>query len=142
MNSIDDLVTGIFFCIGGTIAIGAVMLIQRLAKGALWLAVPILLYSAAVPGAWNGFASDFDATRGEAIKHGYANAYALDHMSVRGRYLTCNDARIKLTDDGKEACARALTVGPGEPIPGSEHSCSGLLDRLLGTTCFNTAPEK
>jgi hypothetical protein len=138
MGMVENFLTGILFTIGSAVTIGTVVLIQRLAKGALWLVVPILLYVAAVPGAWNGFASDFDATRGEAIKHGYANAYALEHMSARGRYLTCNDGRIKLTDDGKEVCARALTVGPGEPIPGSEHRC-GLLG-MFG--CFNTAPGK
>lgn len=133
---LESFVTGILFSVSGGVAIGTVILIQRIAKGMLWLAVPVLLYSAIVMGAWNGFASDFDATRGEALKHGYANAYALEHMTSRGRYRTCTDGRIRLTDDGKAACTRALTVGPGESIPGSEHVCELLF------VCFNTAPEK
>lgn len=100
--------------------------------------VPIMLYSALVLGAWNGFASDFDATRGEAIKHHFANAYALDHMSERGRFLSCQDNRIELTDDAKAACVRALNPAPGERIPGSEQRC-GFLGMF---SCYKTAPEK
>jgi|SRR5581483_1961412 len=97
----------------------------------------VCLYSGLVLGVWNGFFSDFDATRGEAIEHHEANAYTIEHMSERGRYRSCNDDRITRTDDAEAACARALTVGPGERIPGSEHRCGFL--RLF--TCFNTAHE-
>jgi hypothetical protein len=100
--------------------------------------VPILLYSALVLGAWNGLASDFDATRGEAIKYHLANAYALEHMSERGRFLSCQDNRIELTEDAKAVCVSALNLASGERIPGSEHRCG-----FLGmATCFNTAAGK
>jgi hypothetical protein len=119
-------------------AFGAILLVQKMAKPMLWVMVPILLYSAIVLGAWNGAASDFDWTRGEAIKHHYANAYALEHMSPRGRFLSCQDNRIELTDDAKAACANALIAGrPGEVIAGSEHKC-GLFGMF---TCVNTVTE-
>ncbi|MGA2890776.1 MAG: hypothetical protein ABSE51_22355 [Terracidiphilus sp.] len=123
----------------GTLAIsyGTVVLVQRIAKPMLWVMIPILLYFVIVPGAWNGFASDFDAGRREAIKHHYANGYILEHMSDRGRFLSCRDNRIALTDDAKAVCSRALNVPPGQRIPGSEHRC-GLLGFL---ECFDTAPE-
>jgi hypothetical protein len=138
MGTIENFVTGTFFTGSALAVVGAVVLIYRLAKYVLWLAAPIFLYFALVPGVWNGITSDFDGTRGEALRSGYANAYAIEHMSARGRYRTCSDERIELTEDGKAACARALTVGPGEPIPGSEHRC-GLLGMF---SCFYTAPEK
>jgi hypothetical protein len=123
----------------GTVAISycILLLIQRIAKPMLWVMVPVLLYVAAVPGAWNGFASDFDAGRGEAIKHHYANGYILEHMSDRGRFLTCHDNRIDLTEDAKAVCMRTLNVPPGQRIPGSEHRCGplGFLE------CFETAQD-
>jgi hypothetical protein len=79
----------------------------------------------------------FDATRGEAIKYHLANAYALEHMSERGRFLSCQDSRIELTDDAKAVCGRALNPAPGERIPGSEHGCGFL--GMFG--CFSTALE-
>lgn len=122
----------------GTVAVSycVILFVQRIAKPMLWVMVPILLYVAAVPGAWNGFASDFDAGRGEAIKHHYANGYILEHMSDRGRFLSCEDNRIALTDDAKSVCARALNVPPGQRIPGSDHRCGplGFLE------CFDSAP--
>jgi hypothetical protein len=130
-------VTDLFFTLGAGVCFGTCTLVQRIAKPVLWVMVPICLYSALVLGAWNGFASDFDATRGEAIKHHMANAYALEHMSERGRFLSCQDGRIELTEDAKAVCARALNVAPGDRIPGSEHKC-GLLGLMQ---CFDTAPE-
>ena len=123
----------------GTVAISycVILFVQRIAKPMLWVTVPILLYVAVVPGAWNGFASDFDVGRGEAIKEHYANAYILEHMSERGRFLSCQDNRVALTDDAKPVCARALNVPPGQRIPGSEHRC-GFLGFL---ECYETAPE-
>jgi hypothetical protein len=100
--------------------------------------VPILLYCALILGAWNGFSGDFDATRLAVRRHNFANGYALEHMSPRALYRSCNDAQIELTDDAKALCARTLKVGSGETIPGSEHRCG-----LLGLfSCFATAPEK
>jgi hypothetical protein len=97
------------------LAVGPVILVHRIAKPALWLMVSILLYVAIVPGAWNGLAGDFDATRVAVMRERYANAYALEHMSPRGRLRTCKDEQIQLTDDAKAVCARALNVGPDEP---------------------------
>jgi hypothetical protein len=62
----------------------------------------------------------------EPMRYHYANAYALEHMSPRGRYRTCEDEQINLTDDAKAACARTLALAPDEPIPGSEHRCGFL----------------
>jgi hypothetical protein len=138
MGMFEDFITGLFFSLGVAISVGTLFLVKRLAKPVLWLMVPIFLYAALVLGAWNGFAEDFDATRGEAIKHHAANAYALEHMSQRGRFRSCEDERIELTDDAKAICARLFNVAPGERIPGSEHRC-GLLGMF---SCFDTAPEK
>lgn len=132
------LITDLFFTAGVTISLGSAALVNRIAKPVLWVMGPILLYSALVLGAWNGFASDFDATRAEALKHHLANAYALDHMSERGRFLSCQDKRIELTDDAVAFCARALNPAPGERIPGSDHRC-GFLGMF---SCFDTAPRK
>jgi hypothetical protein len=126
MGPIEDLVTGIFFSLGAVVSAGALLVVQRMAKPVLWVMVPLLLYSGLVVGAWDGFVGDFDATRLQAIKHGFANAYALEHMSPRGRYRSCGDQRIELTEDGKAACARAFDVESGEQIPGSEHRCGFL----------------
>lgn len=131
------LLTDLLFSISVLISYGIVVFIQRIARPMLWVMVPIFLYVLIVPGVWNGFASDFDTRRGEAIKEHYANGYILEHMSDRGRFLSCQDNRIALTDDAKEVCARALNVPPGQRIPGSEHRCGplGFLE------CFETAPE-
>ncbi len=138
MGPIEDFFTGIMFAVGAAMTIGPLILAQRIAKPALYLTVPILVYSAVVPGAWNGFAGDFDTTRVQAIKHQYANAYALEHMSERGRFLSCKDERIELIDDdAKAVCARALNIAPGEHIPGNEHRCGFL--GMFG--CFDTAQQ-
>ena len=100
------LITELFFTLGAAISIGTITLVRRIAKPVLWVMVPVFLYSALVLGAWNGFASDFDATRGEAIKYHLANAYALEHMAERGRFLSCQDDRIELTDDAKSYAPR------------------------------------
>jgi hypothetical protein len=138
MGPLEDLVTGVFSSLGAIVAVGTVLVVQKIAKPVLWLMVPILLYSALVLGAWSGVGGDFDATRLEAIRHHFANAYALEHMSPRGRYRSCEDERIVLTEDGKAVCARALDVAPGEAIPGSEHRC-GFLGMF---SCFNTARDR
>src|SRR5271166_1350387 len=138
MGPLEDFVTGIIFAISAAMAVGPLVLVHRIAKPALVLMVPILLYSAVVPGGWDGFASDFDATRVQAMRYHYANAYALEHMSPRGLFRTCQDEQIELTDDAKAVCGRALNVGPGERITGSEHHCG-----LLGmSACFDIAPGK
>jgi hypothetical protein len=137
-GAFGDFISGLFLSLGGLAASAAVVLVQRIAKPILWVMVPILLYCAAVPGAWNGVVSDFDATRGAVIKRHYANAYAINHMTDRGRYLSCQDESIEFTADAKVACAKALAVAPGERVPGSEHRCGPL--KMFG--CFNTAPEK
>jgi len=138
MGTFEEFITGVLANVGLIAAVGATFLVQKIAKYMLWVMVPVLLYSAIIPGAWNGVASDFDYTRGQAIQHHYANAYALEHMSPRGRFLSCQDDRIELTDDAKATCASALTAGrPGEIIAGSEHKC-GLFGMF---SCVNTVPE-
>jgi hypothetical protein len=138
MGGFEDFITSLYCTIGAAVCYGAFVLLRRIAKPALWLMVPVCLYSGLVLGVWNGLLSDFDYTRGEAIKHHEANAYTMEHMTERGRYLSCSDERITRTEDAEAACARALTVGPGERIPGGEHRCG-----FLGAfTCFKTAPEK
>ena len=106
MEPIEHLITGIMFAVGAAMAVGPVVLVHRIAKPALVLMVPILLYTALVLGAWNGVASDFDAIRADAIKHHYANAYALEHMSPRARFRTCQDGRIQLIDGAMAVCHR------------------------------------
>jgi hypothetical protein len=138
MGRFEEFITGVLANVGLIAAVGATFLVQKIAKPMLWVMMPVLLYSAIILGAWNGVASDFDSTRGQAIQHHYANAYALEHMSPRGRFLSCQDDRIELTDDAKTTCASALTAGrPGESIAGSEHKC-GLFGMF---SCVYTVPE-
>ncbi len=138
MSAFEEFITGIFFSVAAVGSIGAFLLVQRIARLVQWLMVPIYLYTLLVLGVWNGFLSDFDAARLEILKHNYANAYALEHMSLRVRYRTCVDDGIELTDDAKAVCAGVVNVSPGERIPGSEHRC-GFLGMFA---CFNTTPEK
>jgi hypothetical protein len=76
----------------------------RIAKRALWLLVPIMLYCSLVLGIWDGIASDFDAVRLEVIRHQYATAGALQHMSAHAFELTCHDTGIELTKDAQALC--------------------------------------
>jgi len=108
MEPLDNLGTTLLLAVAVAMTVGPIILVHRIAKPALWVIAPILLYLAIVPGALNGIAGDFDATRVAAIREHYANAYALEHMSPRGRYRTCQDNSIDLTDDAKEVCARGL----------------------------------
>ena len=138
MGTFEEFIIGVLAHVGLIAAFGATFLVQKITKPMLWVMVPVLLYSAIIPGAWNGVVSDFDTTRGQAIQHHYANAYALEHMSPRGRFLSCQDDRIDLTDDAKARCASALTAGrPGEIIAGSEHKC-GFFGMF---SCVYTVPE-
>jgi hypothetical protein len=107
----DGFVTGIFALFGALIAVGTVLFVYKIAKHALWLMVPFLLYWALVAGAWNGVAGDFDAIRVEAIRFHKANAYALEHMSVVARLHSCKDSRIILTADAQALCASVLNDG-------------------------------
>ena len=132
MKTLEQEITRLFFLVGSAVAGGTLWGVYRLAKPALWVLVPVMAYSALVSGVWNGIISDFDATRGAAIRHGFANVYALQHMTPRGLYRSCDDERIALAEDGDAYCKRVLSVGPGERIPGSEHRC-GLLGMF---SCF------
>jgi hypothetical protein len=119
MGPLEDFGTVLLFAVGAALTIGPVVLIGKVAKRALWFVVPVLFYTAVVPGAWNGFVSGFDATRFQAMKH-------LEHMGARGRFRTCNDQNIELSADAVALCERTFKVAPGEPIPGSEHRCGFL----------------
>jgi hypothetical protein len=134
MGMFEDFIAGIFFSLGVAVSVSSFLLVRKIAKPALWLMVPIFLYAAIVLGVWNGFASDFDGTRLEARRH----HYVLENMSPRGRFRSCDDGQIDLTDDAKAVCERLMNANPGDRIPGSEHRC-GLL-RMF--SCFNTAPER
>ena len=102
-----------------------------------------MAYSALVLGLWSGIVSDFDYSRGEAIRYHTGNSYVLSHMTPRGLYRSCHDDRIELTEDGKAYCASALKVGPGENIPGSEHMCIGLWEWIFGKpVCFYTSSNQ
>ena len=91
-------VLGLFGCVAVS------YFVFRIAKWALWLLVPIMLYFGLVIGLLDGIASDFDVTRREVIRHHYANAYALQHMSAHAFDLTCHDTQITLTEDAKVLC--------------------------------------
>jgi hypothetical protein len=135
---LGNFISGLLFGAGVLVAYGAIFVVEKFAKPLLWVLIPVFVYCAAVPGAWNGVATDFDRTRGEVMKRHYANGYAIDHMTDRGRYLSCQDESLQFTADAKAACAKALHVSPGERIPGSEHRC-GFLKML---SCFDNAPAK
>jgi hypothetical protein len=79
--------------------------VARIAKWALWGFVPLMVYAALVLGTWDGVASGFDATRVEAIRHHYANAYALQHMRPSAVDATCHDPRITIDSDAHAICA-------------------------------------
>ncbi len=36
------------------------------------------------------------------------------YVIAGGRYQTCNDERIELSDDARAVCARALAIGPSD----------------------------
>ena len=138
MGFVEEIITWLYFIVSAILSFLICYVIEKISRKSLWIAIPIFTYSAIVMGAWNGYWSDFDSTRREAIKYNYANAYAIEHMSERARYLSCYDKRIDLTEDAKAACTHALTVAPGEKIPGSEHHC-GFLNSF---SCSYYAPTK
>ena len=138
MGTIEDFVTGLIFSATAAVSLGGILLVRRIARPVQWTVMPVFVYMALVLGAWNGVAGDFDATRVESIRHRLANAYALEYMSERAGYRSCNDERIQLTDDAKAVCARLMNIDPGKPIPGSEHRC-GWLGMF---NCFSIAPSK
>ena len=138
MEKIENLVTGILSLVSMTFVVAPIFLIYKLGKHALWAVGPLVFYVGAIPGAWNGYMSDFDTTRAEVLKVGYANAFAIDHMTPRGRFLTCSDEQTRLTDDAESACDKYLTVKAGEIIPGSEHKCGF----LVMFSCVYTAEDK
>ena len=105
LGAFVNLVTSIIGILG-CIAVG--YFVFRVAKWALFLVVPIMLYSSLVAGFWNGIASDFDVTRGEVIRYHYANAYALRHMSAHAFDLTCQDSQITLAGDAPPAGVEML----------------------------------
>ncbi len=138
MSLVDDFITSLLFLVGFAICYGTTVFIKWLAKPLLWLIVPLFLYVAIVPSAWNGYVSGFDHSRSAVIREGWANAYVLEHMTPRGRYESCMDARIRLTEDARLVCIKVLAGSPGEVIPGSGHRCG-----LFGlVTCYEIAPSK
>ena len=129
-----------------TAAVGSVFLVEYCQPKANYILIPIMAISALI-NIWNGYWSDFDYTRLQALKNRDqpANAYALKTMTRRGLYLTCNDRRIQLTQDADEYCAERLSVLPGDQVPGSEHYCGNFfIDaffRQTPTVCIETVPK-
>ena len=136
LHALQSVLIAFMFSAGAGFAILSLMVIRKITNRRKWVAN--LLFLAFVPGAWTGLVSDFDGTRLQVIRFGYANAFALERMSERGLFLTCGDHEIELTEDAREVCARVLRVNQGEVIPGSEHRCGAL--GLLG--CVFVGPEK
>lgn len=134
----EDFITSFFFLVGFALCYGAFLFIRWAAKPLLWAVIPLLLYIAIVPSAWNGYACGFDHSRAAVIREGWANAYVLEHMAAPGRYESCSDDRIRLTDDARVVCSRVLSGAPGEVVPGSGHRCG-----LMGlVTCYYISPSK
>jgi hypothetical protein len=130
--------TSVFFSIGFGVCYGALMFIRWSARPVLWLMIPLSLYVAIVPSAWNGYVSGFDHSRGAVIRDGWANAYVLEHMAPRGRYESCSDSRIRLTEDAESVCHKAISGAVGEVVPGSGHRCG-----LFGlVTCYDVVQQK
>ena len=107
------LVEGAVFLISASVCFGVFLLMKQLAKPVLWVIVPLCLYSALVKGVWDGIYSDFDAKRGEAIQHRWADARVLAQMSEKGKRLSCQDGRIELADDAKAKCSEILIPNAG-----------------------------
>lgn len=134
----NDFLTSLFFFIGFALCYGALLFVRWAAKPLLWLVIPLFLYVAIVPSGWNGYVCGFDHSRGAVMRDGWANAYVLEHMTPRGRYESCIDSRIRLTEDAEVVCSRAVSGAPGEAVPGSGHRCG-----LFGlVTCYNIVPQQ
>jgi len=134
----EDFITSIIFFVGFALCYGACLFVRSAARPLLWVMIPLFFYVAIVPSAWNGYVCGFDHSRGAVIREGWANAYVLQHMTARGRYESCSDNRIRLTEDAKAACSRVLGGAPGEVVPASGHRCG-----LMGlVTCYDISPSK
>lgn len=130
--------TSIFFFIGFALWYGTFLLIKWAVKSLLWVMIPLSIYVAIVPSALNGYVSGFDGSRSVVLKNGWANSYVLEHMTPRGRYESCSDNRIRLTEDAVGVCRSAVSGAPGEVVPGSGHRCG-----LFGlVNCYNIVPQK
>lgn len=134
---IGDFLESLMFLVAFGICYGAILFVKWVAKPLLWVIVPIFLYAAIVLGMWNGFNSGFDTSRLAVIRDGWANSYVLAHMTPRGRYESCSDKRVRLTEDAEAVCSRALSGAPGEVVPGSQHKC-GLFGMV---TCYDLVPQ-
>ena len=134
----EDFITSIVFFLGFALCYGAFLFVRWAARPLLWAVIPLFLYIAIVPSAWNGYVCGFDHSRGAVIRDGWANAYVLEHMAAPGRYESCSDNRIRLTEDARAVCSKVLSGAPGEVVPGSGHRCG-----LMGlVTCYDTSPSK
>lgn len=91
--------------VGAIGCVAVLYFVARIAKWALWVFVPLMLYAAVVLGTWQGVASGFDSTRIEVIRHHYANAYALKHMRPSAINATCHDPKIFIDEDARVFCA-------------------------------------
>lgn len=134
----DSFLTSLMFFVGFALCYGAIVFVKWAGKPLLWVVVPLFLYIAIVPSAWNGYVCGFDHPRGAVIREGWANAYVLESMSPRGRYESCGDSRIRMTEDAEAVCSRVLHGAPGEVVPGSGRKCG-----LFGLArCYDFTPQK
>lgn len=138
MGLADAFVTSVLFFVGFALCYAALLFIRWAGKPLLWLMIPLSLYIAIVPSAWNGYVSGFDHSRGAVIRDGWANAYVLEHMTPRGRYESCIDSRIRLTEDAKSVCQKAVSGAPGEVVPGSGRRC-GLFGLVI---CYKVVTQE
>ena len=146
MDWVETGLNLLFLILAVVVAFGSILLVEYCIPRAIYIQVPIMAIALIID-TWNGYWSDFDYTRLQALKRPSepANAYALQHMTKRGLYLTCNDTRIHLTEDGDKYCAEKLVVAPGEQVPGSEHYCGNYLlnvfFRQSPLVCVDTSPK-
>jgi hypothetical protein len=146
VGPIELQIAWLLFCVSLGVAWMCVYLVYRYSRRSLWLQIPLMTYAALVLGLWNGYMSDFDGVRAEALRHRTkpANAYELQHMNKRGLYRTCNGSEIDLTGDALKYCEEKLSVKSGDKVPGSEHLCGSLVEGILkgmtGTVCYEYAP--
>jgi hypothetical protein len=89
---------------GALVTPAATWVIGRIARRALFAAIPIFTCFALLLGVWNGYASGFDSEYLRALTHHWANADALRHMRPSDATLACADARMKLTQDARDLC--------------------------------------
>ena len=57
MGPVENFIAGLIFSAAAAVSFGGILLIRQIANPLQWIVVPVFLYVALVPGAWNGAAS-------------------------------------------------------------------------------------